>query len=83
MEYTFNFGASYTIGSHILPGEPLQQLAQILESKIKLSINSCDKIIEGVKQQYFDIGLIESPLFDDALIYNKWMEDELVRNNFV
>jgi len=24
------------------------------------------------------LGLIESPVFDDALVYKEWMEDELV-----
>jgi len=74
----FKLGASYTIGSHILPGEPIINIAKILESKIKLTIQSCDQIIEGVKSKEFDLGLIESPIFDDDLIYKKWMEDELV-----
>ena len=78
MNKVFKLGASYTIGSHILPGEPIINIAKILESKIKLTIGACDKIIEGVKSKEFDIGLIESPIFDDDLIYNKWMEDDLV-----
>ena len=71
-------GASYTIGSHILPGEPLIELGNILESRVKLTVLTCDQIIEGVKLKEFDFGLIESPIFDDSLVYEKWMEDELV-----
>jgi DNA-binding transcriptional LysR family regulator len=75
---TVKLGASYTIGTYILPGEPTQMLGKILESKIKLAISTCDKIIEGVKRKEFDLGLIESPIFDDELVYKEWMEDELV-----
>lgn len=75
---TVTVGSSYTIGSHILPGEPMQTIGRILESKIRLIVLSCDKIIEGVKGGNFDFGFIESPIFDEDLIYCKWMEDELV-----
>jgi DNA-binding transcriptional LysR family regulator len=78
LKKTVKLGTSYTIGTYILPGEPTQMLGKILGSKIKLSISTCDKIIEGVKNKEFDLGLIESPIFDDALVYKEWMEDELV-----
>ena len=78
MNKTFNLGTSPTIGTHILPGEPLINISQRLGSKIKLTISTCDKIVEGVKNKEFDLGLIESPIFDDALVYKEWMEDELV-----
>jgi DNA-binding transcriptional LysR family regulator len=75
---TFKLGASYTIGSHILPGKPISDISKKLDSRVKLSITTCDKIIDGVKSGEYNLGLIETPLFDDALIYKKWMEDELV-----
>ena len=78
MEKTFKLGTSPTIGAHILPGDPLINIGQRLNSRIKLTIDTCDKIIEGVKNKTFDLGLIESPIFDDALVYKEWMEDELV-----
>lgn len=78
MSEQIKLGASHTIGSHILPGEPLIELSKIINGQIKLTILNCDKIIEGVKNGIFDLGLIESPIFDDALIYKKWIEDELV-----
>ncbi len=78
MSESFKIGTSPTIGTHILPGEPLINISERLNSKIKLTISTCDKIIEGVKNKEFDLGLIESPIFDDALVYKEWMEDELV-----
>jgi len=73
-----NLGSSYTIGSHILPGEPIQTISELFNSSIKLSVDTCEKIIDGVKSDKYEIGLIETPIFDDALIYDAWMEDELV-----
>jgi DNA-binding transcriptional LysR family regulator len=78
MKEKFNLGASATIGTLILPGEPLIRISQRLNCMVKLTIDTCDKIIEGVKSKKFDLGLIESPIFDDALVYKEWMEDELV-----
>jgi DNA-binding transcriptional LysR family regulator len=75
---TFKLAASYTIGSHILPGKPISDISEKLHSKIQLKITSCDKIIEGVKNNKYDLGLIETPIFDNKLIYKEWMEDELV-----
>ena len=75
---TFKLAASYTIGSHILPGKPISDISEKLQSKIQLKITTCDKIIEGVKSNQYDLGLIETPIFDSSLIYKEWMEDELV-----
>lgn len=78
MRISFKLGTSPTIGAHILPGDPLINISKRLNSKIKLTITSCDMVIDGVKKREFDLGLIESPLFDNALVYKEWMEDELV-----
>lgn len=78
MGKSFRLGTSPTIGAHILPGDPLLNIAERLNSTIKLTVATCDKIIEGVKKKELDLGLIESPIFDDALVYREWMEDELV-----
>jgi len=75
---TFKLAASYTIGSHILPGKPISNISEKLQTKIELKITTCDKIIEGVKSNQYDLGLIETPIFDSSLIYKEWMEDELV-----
>ncbi|MBU1668141.1 hypothetical protein KKC13_06950 [bacterium] len=74
----FHLAASYTIGSHILPGETINTIQKILQGKLKLTILPCNEIIAGIKEGTFDLGLIESPLFDSSLIYKEWIEDELV-----
>jgi len=75
---TFHLAASYTIGSYILPGEIIDNINQIVKNHLKLTIIPCDEIIAGIKKGIFDLGIIESPLFDDKLIYKEWMGDELV-----
>jgi DNA-binding transcriptional LysR family regulator len=78
MVKSFNLGTSPTIGAHILPGDPLINIGERLNSKINLTVATCDKIVAGVKKGDLELGLIESPIFDDALVYKEWMEDELV-----
>lgn len=75
---TYKLAASYTIGSYILPGEPIDKIQEIVESKIQLSIIPCDEILIRVKSGEFEMGLIESPLTDEKLIFKEWMSDELV-----
>jgi len=78
MREKFRLGTSATIGTLILPGEPLIRISKRLDRTVQLTIDTCDRIIEGVKCKELDLGLIESPIFDDALIYKEWMEDELI-----
>ncbi len=37
-----------------------------------------DKIVEKLKDRKLDVGLIESPVMDNDLIYREWLEDELI-----
>jgi len=74
----FHLAASYTIGSHILPGTPIDNIRKTVEGKLKLTILPCNEIIEGINKGIFDLGLIESPLYNRNLIYKEWMEDEMV-----
>ncbi len=75
---TFRLGASFTIGSYVIPGECLNTLAENIGNDVNLSIDSSDKIIAGIKDKKLDVGAIEVPIFDDSLIYREWFDDELV-----
>jgi len=77
-EMTFRLAASYTIGSYVIPGECLNTIGESIGNDVTLSIDVSDRIVQGLKERKFDIGLIESPIFDDDLIYREWFEDELV-----
>ena len=78
IEDKFRVGASHTIGSYILPGEIIDTIYQQVNRKIKLTVSSCDEIVKAIKEQKLDLGFIESPIFDDSLVYIEWIDDELV-----
>lgn len=77
-DITFNLGASFTIGNYILPGECLIEIKSVIGNDIKLTIEVSKTIIEKLKDRSLDLGLIEAPIFDEELIYRKWLDDKLV-----
>jgi len=77
-EITFKLGASYTIGTYVIPGQCLNTIGEAINNDINLDIDLSDKIVEKIKDRKLDVGLIESPVMDNDLIYREWLEDELV-----
>ncbi|SFV55970.1 Chromosome initiation inhibitor [hydrothermal vent metagenome] len=77
-EITFRLGASFTIGNYIIPGECLNTVGDAINNDINLSIQESPKIIEQLKDRKLDVGLIESQVIDNTMIYREWLEDELV-----
>jgi DNA-binding transcriptional LysR family regulator len=77
-EMTFRLGASYTIGTYVIPGECLNDMSETINNDVNLSIDVSDNIIQKLKDRKLDVGLIESPVMDSDLIYREWVEDELV-----
>ncbi len=77
-EMTFRLGASYTIGTYVIPGECLNEMSETINNDVNLSIDQSATIIQKLKDRKLDVGLIESPVMDNDLIYREWVEDELV-----
>ncbi len=77
-EDKFKLGASYTIGSYILPGVTIDTIHQKANSKIKLTIAPSSEIIKAIRENKLDLGFIEIPIFDNSLVYKKWIDDEMV-----
>lgn len=77
-EITFRLGASFTIGMYIIPGKCLNTIGEAINNSVKLDIDVSDNIIAKLKDRKLDVGLIESPVMDNDLIYREWIEDELV-----
>lgn len=77
-QMTFKLGASYTIGSYIIPGQCLNNIGEAIDNDIHLDIDVSDQIVNKIKDRKLDVGLIESPVLDSDLIYRDWLEDELV-----
>ncbi len=77
-EMTFRLGASYTVGTYVIPGECLNAMSEAINNDVNLSIDLSDSIVQKLKDGKLDVGLIESPVIDNDLIYREWLEDELV-----
>jgi len=77
-QMTFRLGASYTIGTYIIPGECLNAMSDAIHNDVNLSIDVSDNIVQKLKDRKMDVGLIESPVMDGDLMYREWLEDELV-----
>jgi DNA-binding transcriptional LysR family regulator len=77
-EITFRLGASYTIGTYVIPGQCLNTIGKAIHNDINLSVDISDNIVAKIKERKLDVGLIESPVMDNDLIYREWLEDELV-----
>ena len=77
IEDKLSLGASHIIGSYILPGEIIETIHQKANRKIKLTVAPCIEIVKAIKENKLDLGFIESPIFDDDLVYKEWMNDEL------
>ena len=77
-EITFRLGASFTIGTYVIPGQCLNTIGNAIHNDISLSVELSDTIVEKLKNRKLDVGLIESPVIDHDLIYREWLEDELV-----
>ena len=77
-EMTFRLGASYTIGTYVIPGECLNAMSDTIHNDVNLTIDVSAKIIDDLKERKLDIGLIESPVMDNDMVYREWLEDELV-----
>ena len=76
-DITFIFGASNAIGNYILP-TILNDIKEKINNDVSVSIASSEKCIEALQDKKIDMALIESPIFEDGIIYREWLEDEIV-----
>ncbi len=76
-ELTFIIGASYMIGNYLIP-EFLNDLKKAINNEVLIKVDLSDQIVNGILDKKIDLGLIESPIFMEGLIYREWMDDELV-----
>ena len=74
---TFTFGASNVIGNYILPTF-LNEIKEKINNDVSVNVDLSCKVIEQLKDKQVDMALIESPIFEDGVIYREWLEDEIV-----
>ncbi|SFD90035.1 DNA-binding transcriptional regulator, LysR family [Lentibacillus persicus] len=71
-------GCSLTIGEYILP-EFLKQFKEMYPLiQIQVNIANSQAIISSIKDQLIDVGLIETPIEDEQICLEPFLEDELV-----
>jgi len=75
---TFRLGASFTIGSYVVPGDCLNTMSDAIHNDIKLHVGVSSDIVEKLRNKNLDLGLVESQIIDENLISREWKEDELV-----
>jgi len=76
-DITFIFGTSNAIGNYILPTF-LNDIKEKINNDVSVDIASSAKSIESLKDKKVDMALIESPIFEEGIIYREWLEDEIV-----
>jgi len=76
-DITFIFGASHIIGNYILPTF-LNEIKEKINNDVSVNVDISQGIIEQLKDKKIDMALIESPIFEDGIIYREWIEDEIV-----
>jgi len=73
----FIFGASNAIGNYILPTF-LNDIKAKIDNDVSVTVSSSAQALEDLQDKKVDMALIESPIFEDGVIYREWMEDEIV-----
>jgi DNA-binding transcriptional LysR family regulator len=75
--FTFILSTSYVIGNYLAP-KFLNDIKHSINNDVKLDVSSSKEAIEQLKNKMADIALIESPIFEDGIIYREWMDDEII-----
>jgi len=76
-EFTFVLGASYAIGNYVMPSY-LGAIKEKINNEVYMQVALSSEIMNLLEDKKIDIGLIESPIFRDGIVYREWMDDELV-----
>ncbi len=76
-EFTFVMGTSNAIGNYVLPNY-LGEIKKRINNEVFMNVDVSANIIEQLLDKKIDLALIESPVFEDGIIYREWIEDELV-----
>ena len=76
-ELIFILGASFMIGNYILP-DFLTEIQHAIKNDVMIKVDDSEKITEELLDKKIDLALLESPIFQDGIIYREWMDDEFV-----
>jgi len=71
-------GATLTIGNYLATLVVVEYLRKNPGSRVDLSVCNTQQVIERLRRFELDIGLIEGEASDSDLIFEPWLDDELV-----
>jgi len=71
-------GATLTIGNYLATLVVVEYLRRNPGSRVDLSVCNTQQVIERLRRFELDIGLIEGEASDSDLIFEHWLDDELV-----
>lgn len=71
-------GATLTIGNYLATLVVVEYLRQHPGSRVELSVCNTQQVVERLRRFELDIGLIEGEASDSDLIFEPWLDDELV-----
>lgn len=73
----FVLGASFVIGNYILPTF-LNDIKSQIKNDVAVNVGLSQDVLDQLKDKKVDMVLIDSPIFEDGIIYREWKEDEIV-----
>ncbi|MFD0696958.1 selenium metabolism-associated LysR family transcriptional regulator [Paenibacillus sp. GCM10027628] len=75
---SLKIGASFTIGEYMLPRLLADYANQYPEVDAKVNIGNTQEIVQAVRDNDLDIGLVEGQVYDDELRITPYMKDGLI-----
>jgi molybdate transport repressor ModE-like protein len=76
-EMVFIIGGSHMIGNYILP-DFISEIQTAIKNDVMVKVNNSESITDELLEKKIDLALLESPTFNEGVIYREWMDDELV-----
>lgn len=76
-DINFVFAASFMIGNYMLP-KFLNEIKAKINNDVSVNVSLSQDALNQLIDKKADMALIESPIFEDGVIYREWLEDELV-----
>lgn len=76
-DINFILATSFMIGNYILP-KFLNEIKAKINNDVSVNVSVSRDAIEQLLDKKVDLALIESPIFEEGIIYREWIEDELV-----
>lgn len=71
-------GCSFTIGEYVLPEFLKLFKGDYPLIQMSVDITNSNNIVSNIKDQFIDVGLIETPIDDDQIVVEPFMEDQLI-----